>query len=353
MDSKPSVGIAYHGDEPARSAADLSVGRFAGVAAALAGVGIDPLPAVYHDDFADEFMERAARLDGLLVWVNPIENGRDRSLLDGILRELDRRGVTVSAHPDAILKMGTKQVLFDTKDMAWGSDVEVYRTLEELRDRLPAKLTEGRPRVLKRYRGHSGGGIWRVGLDREGRLQMRHALRGCFERAATWEGLFETFAPYFEGDGRIIDQEYQERLTEGMIRCYLVVDRVEGFGHQAVNALYPALPGAPPEHAPQPGPRHYYPPGQPEFQAVKRRMEHEYLPELLSVLELTREQLPLLWDADLFLGPKDSAGEDTYVLCEINVSSVSPFPEWAEAPLARATLERLSSRKSVGVAGRN
>jgi hypothetical protein len=27
--------------------------------------------------------------------------------------------------------------------------------------------------------------------------------------------------PYFAGDGRIIDQAFQPRLPEGMIRCYL------------------------------------------------------------------------------------------------------------------------------------
>jgi hypothetical protein len=51
--------------------------------------------------------------------------------------------------------------------------------------------------------------------------------------------------------------------------------------------------------------------------------------------------LPILWDCDLLLGPKDAAGSDTYVLCEINVSSVSPFPDSALEPLARATLRRL------------
>jgi hypothetical protein len=34
-------------------------------------------------------------------------------------------------------------------------------------------------------------------------------------------------------------------------------------------------------------------------------------------------------------------GNDSYVLCEINVSSVSPLPESALEPLARATLRRL------------
>jgi len=46
--------------------------------------------------------------------------------------------------------------------------------------------------------------------------------------------------PYFSANGRMIDQEYQERLPEGMIRCYLVHDKVVGFGHQAINALFPA-----------------------------------------------------------------------------------------------------------------
>ena len=52
----------------------------------------------------------------------------------------------------------------------------------------------------------------------------------------------------------MIDQEYQERLTDGMIRCYLVHDRVAGFGHQAVNAFFPAPPGAAPEERLNPGP---------------------------------------------------------------------------------------------------
>jgi hypothetical protein len=53
---------------------------------------------------------------------------------------------------------------------------------------------------------------------------------------------------------RMIDQEYQERLPEGMIRCYLVHERVVGFGHQAINVLFPAPVGAPSTEAPA-GPR--------------------------------------------------------------------------------------------------
>jgi hypothetical protein len=44
-------------------------------------------------------------------------------------------------------------------------------------------------------------------------------------------------------------------------------------------------------------------------------------------------------------GSKDAAGDDTYVLCEINISSVYPFPDEALMPLAQETLRRLHARR--------
>jgi hypothetical protein len=41
------------------------------------------------------------------------------------------------------------------------------------------------------------------------------------------------------------------------------------------------------------------------------------------------------------LGPKVADGSDTYVLCEINASSVFPIPEEAPDALAATTLQRL------------
>ena len=41
------------------------------------------------------------------------------------------------------------------------------------------------------------------------------------------------------------------------------------------------------------------------------------------------DSLPTLWDCDFLLGPKQADGQDTYVLCEINVCSVAPDPESA------------------------
>jgi hypothetical protein len=50
--------------------------------------------------------------------------------------------------------------------------------------------------------------------------------------------------------------------------------------------------------------------------------------------------LPIIWDADFLYGPRTDWGEDTYVLCEINVSSVYPFPEYAPAEIARLAVDR-------------
>ena len=151
--------------------------------------------------------------------------------------------------------------------------------------------------------------------------------------------------PYFAGAGGMVDQAYQSRLPEGMVRCYLVGDRVAGFGEQLVNALYPAARGASPSDAPQPGPRNYFPPTRSDFQRLKDKLECEWLDELCRALELEKSQLPLIWDADFLYGPKDAAGDDTFVLCEINVSSVYPFPDDALVPLAAETLARLNASR--------
>jgi hypothetical protein len=143
----------------------------------------------------------------------------------------------------------------------------------------------------------------------------------------------------------MIDQAYQGRLPEGMIRCYLVHDRVAGFGHQAINALYPPAPGAPPASAPQPGPRLYHPPTMGEFQSLKHRLELEWMPAMQRLLGIDAVQLPVLWDCDFLLGPKTDAGGDTYVLCEINVSSVSPFPDSAVDLVAKAALAGAQARR--------
>lgn len=170
-------------------------------------------------------------------------------------------------------------------------------------------------------------------LDQMPRVLNRFELRLANDRLAD--------QPYFLKAGRIVDQPYQQRLPEGMIRCYLVRNKVEGLGHQAINALHPPPPGRPASEAPSPSPRIYHPPTLKPFQALKRDLEERWIPDLLHTLDLSVDELPVLWDCDFLLGRQDESGNDTHVLCEINVRSFAPFPETVVGPLVRAVLETI------------
>lgn len=50
---------------------------------------------------------------------------------------------------------------------------------------------------------------------------------------------------------------------------------------------------------------------------------------MMDVLSIGAASLPIIWDADFLYAPRTKSGEDTYVLCEINVSSVFAIPEEA------------------------
>jgi hypothetical protein len=137
------IAILSRRDEAARRGVTAENSRFKAVSAALADVGVDTEPVVYEDDVFDAVHAQLATCDGVLVWVNPIHEGRSRTNLDGLLRKVADRGVWVSAHPDVILKMGTKEVLHRTRSMSWGCDTARYWTAEEMRDEFPARLAVG------------------------------------------------------------------------------------------------------------------------------------------------------------------------------------------------------------------
>src|SRR5215472_7945694 len=155
------IAILWRGDDAARRSATADNTRFKAVFAALADVGVNAEPVVYEDDVIDAVRAQLALVDGVLVWVNPIHDGRNRANLDVLLREVAARGVWVSADPDVILKMGTKEVLHRTRTMSWGSNTALYRTAEAMRVELPVRLAAG-PRVIKRNRGNGGQGVWKV-----------------------------------------------------------------------------------------------------------------------------------------------------------------------------------------------
>ena len=93
------IAVLWRGDREGRETATPQNNRYHHVFEELAALGIDAEPAVYDDDIADEVREQLLAVDGVLVWVDPIHEGKTRSVLDAMLRDVGSRGPWVSAHP--------------------------------------------------------------------------------------------------------------------------------------------------------------------------------------------------------------------------------------------------------------
>jgi len=320
----PKVALVSRGDAHARTRGEF--GRLGALANALAAAGLSPEPCVYDEAFADDVRAQLQGCDAAVVFVNPIQDGVRRDRLDALLEEVAAAGVLVSARPDVIRKMGVKAVLWRTRELGWSGDARFYETPQALVAEFPVNVAGG-PRVLKQNRGNGGIGVWKVSQAGGGRVEVQEAAGGGGAHTIAMADFLDARLADFEGAGGYVDQAFQLRLMEGMIRCYLSGDRVAGFGHQMVRAL------APPEAGPS-EPRIYTGPDDPRFHAMRVRMEQEWTPALCRILDIEPADLPAIWDADFLLGPRTAEGDDSFVLCEINASSVYPMP--VEAPRAIA-----------------
>ena len=338
------VVILWRGDRATRAEATPQNNRFHKIFTALQARGIEAEPAVYCEEMHDEVRAQLLKADGVLVWVNPLQGDRTRERLDALLREVVAPNRFVSAHPDTILKMGVKELLYQTRHLGWGTDTQLYRSVEQFRNQFPGQVRAG-TRVLKQNRGNDGQGVWKVEWQQRGRdkanVTVLEARRGSLPMTMPLDDFMTGCEIYFGWGGCIIDPQFQPRLPDGMIRCYMGVDKVAGFGHQKIKALIPPPLEGPDAPEAQPGPRIMSGPDDAQFQALRKKMEEEWTPQMMKVLDVERGSLPIIWDADFLYGPKDAAGEDTYVLCEVNVSSVFAIPDEAPAVIAHHTLERL------------
>jgi len=253
------------------------------------------------------------------------------------LREVAAAGVWVSAHPDVILRMATKKVLVDTRQMSWSSDTRLYTSAAQLRAELPLRLDDG-ARVLKQQRGMGGQGVWKVELA-GGRLRVEDASGNGSSELVEIDEFARRCDAYFDDAAVMVEQPFVERIGEGMIRVYLTHDEVVGFAHQYPRGLRPASAGEPP-----PG-KVFELASAPEYRQLRDRMESEWVPEMQRLLGLDSADLPVIWDADFLYGPRTETGDDTYVLCEINASSTFAFPEHAMTTVARAALDRIAGRR--------
>lgn len=312
--------------------------KYKGLAQSFVDAGFEVETVPYNDSRADSLRTSLLKLDALLVWVNPIEQGHDRKVLDALLTDLSNAGLFVSSLPETIRKIGTKRVLFDTRELEFGSDVRMYTTFDEFQKEFYASAADGRPRVLKQFRGNGGDGVFKVKRLPSGELSLLHAKRGSMEQTLAFDEFFDEFRPYFAQDRPLLDQEWNDNIANGMVRCYMSGKRVAGFGYQEINALYPQ------DGAVIPGKRFYFTENCALFADLRMLMEERWIDELLDATDLAAEKLPVIWDADFFINSMVPNSAGRYTLCEINVSSVSPFPESAIRFIVSAVKEAVAIR---------
>lgn len=325
MMMKNSVAIVIYG-ESAFGRNAFTDEKYKELAAAFLSEGLHVESVLYNDETSDQLGTELLKYNAVLVWVNPIEQGHDRKKLDALLVEIANKGCFVSAHPEVILKMGTKDVLYKTKDMGWGGDIKMYRSYEEFIQQFPESLKASGTRVLKQYRGNGGNGVFKIKAGESGNeMIVVHAKDGVGQRVLSANDFYSEFKSFFFYNGLLIDQEWNNNIVNGIVRCYLSGKKVAGFGYQEINAFYELN-----NKTYLPGKRYYFTENCGLFADLKKIMESEWVPQLRNSLSIAENKMPVIWDADFFINrTNNNNAAEKYRLCEINVSCVSPFPPGA------------------------
>jgi hypothetical protein len=332
--------LVYGGMNSDRNA--LTEEKYQDLASAFLSAGFHVQSVLYNDESGDHLFHDLLHFDAILVWVNPIEQGNDRRKLDALLVKLSHEGRFVSTHPEVILKIGTKDVLYKTNNIGWGSETKMYASYEDFMARFPESLQQSGIKVLKQYRGNGGNGVYKIIKgSAANEVIVLHAKNSLEARVLSWNELFAEFKPYFFNSGLLIEQEWNVHLTNGMVRCYLSGNKVAGFGYQEINALYELNNNYFP-----PSKRYYFTQNCGLFSDLKEILENRWVPQLQKDQSITNEMMPVIWDADFFINQiNNNTAVGKYSLCEINVSSVSPFPPSAIPFIVEEVRNRLQQRK--------
>lgn len=315
--------------------------KYKKLAAHFVESGFDTHSVCYHDSIADTLAKDLGKYAAILVWVNPIEQQGDRTKLDSLLAKLSLQGCFVSAHPDTILKIGTKEILYKTRDEDFGTDVQLYRSYEDFLERFLQPGGGIGIRILKQYRGNGGKGVFKIDLTERNsnRITVTEATQGDRVESMGVDDFYATFRPFFVSGGMLIDQVWNPNIVNGMVRCYLSGSKVAGFGYQEVNALYPGVNSV----FKKPGQRFYFTEECGLFRDLKQVIEMHWVKRLQKIAGVHDNMLPVIWDADFFINRMNAENPgEKYSLCEINVSSVSPFPESAIPYIVNEVRSRVS-----------
>lgn len=240
-----------------------------------------------------------------------------------MLRDLCAAGVIGMPHPDAMIGYGSKDVLSKlVSTNLVPDDTFAYYTIEAFKAQFPASLaiTE---RVLKQNRGSTGEGIWRVKLVEplpagatvvplDAKIKCTEAKDNHVEY---WQlGEFMAFCEqYITGaNGMLIDMRFLPRITEGEIRLFMLRDKPVHVVHKKPADTEDAF-----SATLFSGAQYRY--DKPEDW---QELVQNFLTQLPVVTNLLGNyDLPLIWTADFMLDTND-AGEDSYILGEMNCSCV-------------------------------
>ncbi len=320
--------------------------KYKDLASAFLSEGFTVQSVLYTDEISDTLYHHLLRFDAVLVWVNPIEKGNYRRKLDALLAKVSSEGCFVSTHPEVILKMGTKDILYKAKDLGWSSETNMYTNMEDFARRFPESLQKSGIKVLKQYRGNGGDGVHKVikgSSDQE--VIVIHAKNSRETKTLTWDDFFTEFKPYFSNNGLLIAQAWHDKLENGMVRCYVSGNKVAGFGYQEIVSLYEiAINGS--KTILPPSKRYYFTQNCGLFSDLKEMMENRWIPQLQKSQAISTDMLPVIWDADFFINRANSnIAIGKYILCEINVSCVSPFPPSAIPFIIEEVRDRIKKGK--------
>src|SRR6185503_1580268 len=103
---KRKMAIVWRGDPAIQAARVPDNSRLFPVAQALEARDFAVEPMVYSEAATGEIRDRLLSCEGLLVWVDSLEGGRDRRDIASILPHVASKGAWVASHTAVILKMG-------------------------------------------------------------------------------------------------------------------------------------------------------------------------------------------------------------------------------------------------------
>lgn len=239
------------------------------------------------------------------------------------LSKLSKHNIEVHTHPDVMINLDFKDILFKLKDSYLGEkSTKFYQKYDEFQRDFPQVLKKEKIRVLKTNYGSTGEGVYLVCLNEDGTVTCTEAVNNEKEKFNCLDDFIIDFswkfeqedenAVYFKNKKGFVSCKYLKRINEGEIRVLLVKDKPISVVHkkpQEGEFSATLFSGAEYKYE----------------SATESKWEHVINLTLKGLKDLKpycqNEDFPILWTMDYILD-YDENQNDIYVLSEVNCSCV-------------------------------